>query len=231
MLALIADVLNWTVPLFNEPFCNPEGVMVLCSRFLLNLATVWIIIRYFYYPRGRRNYYFTYFLLSISIFMLIYLMNDSSLEIGAALGLFAVFGIIRYRTESIPIREMTYLFFFVAISVLNGTTAELSFVEHILANVIFIAAAWWCEKCLFAKHLASKFVKYDNMSLIVPEKRAELIADLEKRLGIKVRLVEVGAIDFLADMAMLRVYYDAPKESKVNQADDVLKLNNENFFK
>ncbi len=169
MSALLAEALNWTVPFFNENFCNPQGLTILCSRFLLNLAAVWTIIHFFYYPRGRREYYFTFLLLSVSIFMLIYLMNDSSLEIGAALGLFAVFGIIRYRTESVPIREMTYLFFLVALSVLNGTTAELSFVEHIVANLIFVAVAWWCEKRLFSKRVASKFVKYDKISLIVHE--------------------------------------------------------------
>ncbi len=231
MSALLAEALNWTVPFFNENFCNPQGLTILCSRFLLNLAAVWTIIHFFYYPRGRREYYFTFLLLSVSIFMLIYLMNDSSLEIGAALGLFAVFGIIRYRTESVPIREMTYLFFLVALSVLNGTTAELSFVEHIVANLIFVAVAWWCEKRLFSKRVASKFVKYDNISLIVPEKRDELVADLEKRLGVNVVRVEVGAVDFLVDMAMLRVYYETPKDSKVNQANHVMKLNDETFFK
>ncbi len=230
MLALSADILNWTVPFFNEAFCNPQGLMVLCSRFLLNLTAVWTIIHFFYYPRGRRDYYFTFLLLSVSIFMLIYLMNDSSLEIGAALGLFAVFGIIRYRTESVPIREMTYLFFLVALSVLNGTTAELSFVEHLLANVIFVAVAWWCEKRLFSKRVASKFVKYDNISLILPEKHEELIADLQKRLGVSVIRVEVGAVDFLLDMAMLRVYYETPKDSKVNQANHVMKLYDAPFF-
>ena len=165
----------------------------------------------------------------VSIFMLIFLMDGSKMEIGAALGLFAVFGIIRYRTESVPIREMTYLFFLVALSVLNGTTASLSFVEHIVANLILLAVVWLCESYLLRKKEGCKFVKYDNIDLISPDKYEELKADLEKRLGVKVNRVEVGAVDFLVDMAMLRVYYDDP-DAQIKSVDRVLKIPQDNVF-
>ena len=155
--------------------------------------------------------------------MLIYLMDGSKLEIGAALGLFAVFGIIRYRTESVPIREMTYLFFLVALSVLNGTNADLSVVERIAANLLLIATVWGSENYLLASKIGCKFVRYDNVDLIVPERSEELKADLEKRLGVKIVRVEVGAVDFLTDMTMLRVYYE-DKAGAIKPVDRMLKI-------
>lgn len=210
--------------LFAENFCNLNGLIEMSLRFVFNLAVVWIIVHFFYYPKGRRrDYYFTFLLLSISIFMLIYLMDGSKLEIGAALGLFAVFGIIRYRTESVPIREMTYLFFLVALSVLNGTNADLSFVERIAANLLLIATVWGSENYLLASKIGCKFVRYDNVDLIVPERSEELKADLEKRLGVKIVRVEVGAVDFLTDMTMLRVYYE-DKAGTIKPVDRMLKI-------
>ena len=201
----------------------------MCIRFLFNLAIVWGIVHFFYYPKGRRrDYYFTFILLSISIFMLIYLMDGSNLQIGAALGLFAVFGIIRYRTESVPIREMTYLFFLVALSVLNGTKADLSLVERLAANLLLLTTVWGAENYLLVSRVGCKFVRYDNIDLIVPERYEELKADLEKRLGLKIVRVEVGAVDFLTDMTMLRVYYDDPNKS-IKSVDRIFKIPADNY--
>lgn len=230
MTPAIAHTASALYTVFNETFINVPGLVEMCLRFLLNFIVVWIIVHFFYYPKGRRrDYYFTFLLLSVSIFMLIYLMDGSKMEIGAALGLFAVFGIIRYRTESVPIREMTYLFFLVALSVLNGTTAALSFVEHIVANLILLGTVWIAEKYLLAKKEGCKFVKYDNIDLITPDRSEELKEDLERRLGVKVLRVEVGAVDFLTDMAMLRVYYDDPNAS-IKSVDRILKIPQDNAF-
>jgi len=144
------------------------------------------------------------------------------MKIGAALGLFAVFGIIRYRTESVPIREMTYLFFLVALSVVNGMAQKLSIAELAAANIIFVIAVSLAESNLLAKHVSCKYVRYDNIALITPERRADMIADLEKRLGVKVINVEVGSIDFLKDSALIKVYYQSFEKS--NGMDDVAKL-------
>lgn len=194
--------------LFNATLFDGPSLLKLLLQFFLNLLAVWIIVKYFYYPKSRRrSYYFTFILLSMSIFTLIYMMDGLKMEIGAALGLFAVFGIIRYRTEGIPIREMTYLFYLVALSVVNGTTGQISFVEHIAVNLLFIAIAAVMEALLYKRGLSSKLVKYDNIELIVPAKRDELKADLQKRLGINILDIEVGAVDFLTDSCMLRVHY------------------------
>lgn len=210
--------------LFQHNFCDLEGLVEMSTRFIFNLLIVWGIVHFFYYPKGRRrDYYFTFLLLSVSIFMLIYLMDGSNLQIGAALGLFAVFGIIRYRTESVPIREMTYLFFLVALSVLNGTKADLSLVERLIANALLVATVWVSENYLLVSKVGCKFVRYDNINLIVPERYNELKADLEKRLGVDIVRVEVGAVDFLTDMTMLRVYYKDPVGT-IKPVDRMIKL-------
>ena len=214
-----------------QNFLDPVSLAKLCFVFGINFLVVWIIAHFFYYPKShRRDFYFTFVVLSSSIFMMIYLMDGSNMQIGAALGLFAVFGIIRYRTESIPIREMTYLFFIVAISVVNGTTPHVSHFEHVIINLIFIAVVWFSESFMLANKWGCKFVVYDNIELITPDKRDELIADLEKRLGLKILRVEVGAVDFLRDMTMLRVYYEDPNQKRIKSIDRMLKIREEDAF-
>ncbi len=223
---------------FLQTLFNVDGptliaeLVKLAVSFLINSAAVWTIVHFFYYPKGhRRDYYFTFILLSVSIFMLIYLLlnNSADMSIGAALGLFAIFGIIRYRTESVPIREMTYLFFLVALSVLNGKTGDMSLLMRLLINGLFILTVWVCENFLSAYKEGCKFVKYDNIELIKPERYDELVADLEARLGISILRVEVGAVDFLTDMTMLRVFYKDPNK-QIKSVDRVLKIPQDNVF-
>ena len=213
-------------------FCFTVPLFELLSSFLLNTIVVFIIVHFLYYPKGRRrDYYFTFLMLSISIFMLIYLLlgNSSDMGIGAALGLFAIFGIIRYRTESVPIREMTYLFFLVALSVLNAKSGDLNFLGRLLINGVMIFTVWGAERLLSNHKEGCKFVKYDNIELIKPEKHEELKQDLEARLGVKVTRVEVGAVDFLTDMTMLRVFYEDPNK-EIKSVDRLIKINQENGF-
>lgn len=215
-----------------ENFCLTSDLFNLFVCFLLNSFTVWAIVHFFYYPKGRRrDYYFTFILLSVSIFMLIYLLleNASDMGIGAALGLFAIFGIIRYRTESVPIREMTYLFFLVALSVINGKTGEINFLERLLINLVFIGVVWVSENFLSAYKEGCKFVRYDNIDLIKPERYEELKADLEKRLGVEIIRVEIGAVDFLTDMTMLRVFYKDPN-MRIKSVDRIFKIPQDNAF-
>ena len=193
---------------------------------LLNTLVTWIVVHFFYYPKGRRRgYYFTFILLSVSIFMLIALLlgGQHDMGVGAALGLFAIFGIIRYRTESVPIREMTYLFFLVALSVINGKSDSLTFVEQISINAMFLICVWACENFLTTSNEGCKFVKYDNIDLIRPDRYDDLKADLEARLGLQITRVEVGAVDFLTDMTMLRVFYIDP-ERRIKSVDRLFKI-------
>lgn len=211
-----------------ENFQLTSNIGHLFVSLILNSIATWIVVHFFYYPKGRRrDYYFTFILLSVSIFMLIAVLLNKATDmgIGAALGLFAIFGIIRYRTESVPIREMTYLFFLVALSVLNGKGDDLTFLEQLTINAIFVLFVWICENFLTSSNEGCKYVKYDNIELIKPERMDELKADLEQRLGIKITRVEVGAVDFLTDMTMLRVFYVDP-DKRIKSVDRLMKIPN-----
>lgn len=222
MISILNSVSDIT--LFGVQLINFPGLAEMSVRFVLNTVFALIIIKHFYYPRSqRRDYFFTFFMLSVSIFMMLYLMDGSKIKIGAALGLFAVFGIIRYRTESVPIREMTYLFFVVAISVINGIAAKLSIIELLAANMIFVAAVAVAESNHFVKRVGCKYVRYDNIKLITPEKRTELVEDLKQRTGLNVLRVEVGSIDFMNDTALIKMYYTAGTETE-NDADTLAKM-------
>lgn len=215
-----------------DNFIPTAELLPMVGSLLLNSVVVWVLVHFFYYPKGhRRDYYFTFVLLSVSIFMLIYLLlgNSADMGIGAALGLFAIFGIIRYRTECVPIREMTYLFFIVALSVLNAKTGELNFMSRIVINLIMILVVWGAENFLSAYREGCKFVKYDNIDLIQPERYEELKADLEKRLGVKITRVDVGSVDFLTDMTMLRVFYEDP-DHRIKAVDRLTKIPTDNAF-
>ena len=190
---------------------DPQHFISLLMRFVINLVTVSLIARCFYYPRGRRrDYMFIYILMSMSIFLLVSLMEGDGMNIGAAMGLFAIFGIMRFRTEAVPIREMTYLFMLIALSVVNALCrAEyhpkadywdgFGVVTILFVNLVFLGMAWLFESGKLVSSNCSKFIKYDNVALVAPDKRAELIADLEKRTGLKIERVEVGIIDFLKE--------------------------------
>ena len=213
-----------TAPIAASMWVDWYGFFELLIRFLLNTAVITLIVRGFYYPKSkRRDYFFTFILISISVFLLIFLMGGVKLKVGFALGLFAIFGIIRYRTESVPIREMTYLFLIIAISAINGLATSISYVELLATNLLFIVSLWILESNRWVKHVASKLVLYDNVSLITPDKEEELIEDLKKRTGLHILRVEVGAIDFSKDTAMIKVYYE-PLSNEINSIDQVGRL-------
>ena len=207
----------------SDAFIDVVHVKELLLAFLINLIAILIIVRGLYYPKCKRGeFFFTYILIAISTFMLIYVLGDVKLKAGIALGLFAIFSIIRYRTEQDAIREMTYLFIIIALSAINGlTVSELSIGEVIIINILFITSIWICESKLLISHYSYKVIKYDNVNLITPEKREELIADLEKRTGLKIEKVEVGSIDFLKDAAIVKMYYKS--KSANNSVDTTLK--------
>ena len=228
-LAMAAEEMDMDVQpladaLMTSMWADWGALAELLIRFVLNTAVIALIVRVFYYPKSkRRDYFFTFILISISVFLLIFLMGGVKLKIGFALGLFAIFGIIRYRTESVPIREMTYLFLIIAVSAINGLATSISYVELLATNLLFILSIWICESNRYVKHVASKLVLYDNIRLITPEHEVELIEDLKKRTGLNILRVEVGAIDFSKDTAMVKVYYE-PLSNEINSVDNVGRL-------
>lgn len=201
---------------------NAVDMWELLIRFAFNAIVVTIIIHLLYYPKSRRkDYYFTFSLIAVSIFFLIFLLGGVKLKVGFALGLFAIFGIIRYRTESMPVREMTYLFVIIAISVINALATHL--VQALVANVLFIGWIWLCESNKWIKHVACKLVLYDRPELTAPARYDELLADLKARTGLDISRIEVGHIDYLRDTAMLKVYY-IPTDAGPNTVDNLLKF-------
>ena len=206
-----------------------QSLTELAIRFFLNLAVCWVIVGLFYYRKSRRrDYYFTFMVFSTAMLMLLYIMGNVEVGVGLTLGLFAIFGVIRYRTETVPIREMTYLFVIIAIAAMNGlaplyrVVGATSDSPHyalnwgatlvtVLSNLLVVALIWVLESDKLLHHTSTKLVLYDRIDLIVPERRAELIADLEKRIGVKVDNLEVGHVDFLKDAAFIKVYYTLDK--------------------
>ena len=206
---------------YNTSF-DPANFSLLLFRFICNLVVTGTIIRLMYYPKSRRrDYFFTFIVTSTTIFMLLFMLDTVKLQVGFALGLFAIFGILRYRTDTMPIREMTYLFLIIGISVINALTKNISYIELGLTNGIFIGVSWLMESNRVLKHVSSKMVIYEKIDLIKPEKKAELIADLSERTGLDVTNAEIGSIDFLKDIAVLKIYYVS---SEVNTADGTGKM-------
>ena len=209
---------------FGLTLLDPQQFISLSLRFLVNLIVVTVIARCFYFPRShRRDYTFIFILMAMSIFLLVSLMEGEGMNIGAAMGLFAIFGIMRFRTEAVPIREMTYLFMLIALSVVNAVAHGdyppkadywdgVGIVTILFVNVVFIIMAWIFESSKVMSQEASKIIRYDNVELIKPEKREELKADLEKRTGLKITRIEVGMIDYLKDSPLIRIYYDDPDD-------------------
>ena len=208
----------------DVPLVDMTDTWTLLLRFAFNTLVTWYIIHFLDYPKSRRrDYYFTFMLISVSVFFLIFLLGGVKLKIGFALGLFAIFGIIRYRTESMPVREMTYLFVLIALSVINALAVTLSYAELLVTNLIFIMFIRVSEDNRWISHVSCKLVLYDRIDLVLPERRVELIEDLQRRTGLTVVRVEVGAMDFLRDTAMLKVYYNTCGEEP-NTVDQLMKL-------
>lgn len=188
-----------------------SNLMELIGRFSLNLIVILILVRWLYFSTSRRkDYLFTYILISSIVFLLCFLLENVMLQIGFALGLFAIFGIIRYRTHTIPIKEMTYLFLIIGISVINAlTNTTTSFLEIVFTNFVIILITYGLEKRWLLKHESSKKVIYEKINLIKPEHYDELLDDLQKRTGIeKISRVEIGEIDLLRDICYLKVFFE-----------------------
>jgi hypothetical protein len=209
-----------------EP-ANFYDLLRLLIRFSMNLAVIMVLVRYLYYSVSRRkDYLFTYILISTIIFLLCFLLESVKLEIGFALGLFAVFGIIRYRTDSMPIKEMTYLFVVIGVSIINAlANKKISMMELAFTNLIIIGIVYGYEKIWLLKNDSVKTIVYDKIDLIVPEKYNELIEDLKKRTGVNnIKRIEVGHIDFLKDSCRLNMYYEESGYS-INLADQANSTN------
>ena len=193
----------------------PSGFPGMLLHFVILMMTVWFIVDRMYFRRShRRDFYFSFILMSVAIFFLVYFMifvledMKAKTSIGIGIGLFGIFSIMRYRTDAMPVREMTYLFLVISLSVINAIADSTTILELLAVNLLVVGCIWICESRLQQQPV--KLVQYDRIDLITPSNRKLLVDDLRQRLGIDVLHVDVGAVDFLRDMAMLRVSYHNP---------------------
>lgn len=195
------------IPIFDDDFYK------LVFLFVINISFLTLIIRWFYFSTSKnKDFLLTYYMVSIVVFFLCFTLKKYKLDIGLAIGLFAIFGIIRYRTESVPIREMTYLFITIGVSIMNAfANKKLSYVEIIFANAAIVYLIGFIEKVWKLKSLDSKNIIYEKIDNIKPENYNNLKTDLELRTGIEIKKLEVKDIDFVKDSATITIYYDSEK--------------------
>lgn len=202
---------------------NIEDFTELFCRFLLNTIMLFLVVRFPYLKHtSRRNYMFSFIAVGCTVFVLCFLLNSVKLELGFALGLFAIFGIIRYRTDAIPFKQMTYLFVVIGLSVVNAlANKKVSYAELLFANLVILSGLWLLEKYLTRTHEGSISLVYDDISRIHTDKYDELIEDLKVRTGFDITHFEIQKIDYLNDSAVIIIYFRTDDnsysiENKVN---------------
>ncbi|MFA8435725.1 MAG: DUF4956 domain-containing protein [Marinifilaceae bacterium] len=205
-----------------------NSFLELFIRFGVNLLVTIFVINFVYFrATGRKSYVFTYILISTTVFFLCFLLGSIDLQLGFALGLFAIFGIIRYRTDPVPIREMTYLFLVITISVINALARnEVSYAEIGFTNLALMLTTWVMENIWMTRRLARRTIIYDRLDLIHPEKSPELVNDIKLRTGINVVKFKVGQIDLSKRIVRITVFY---MEKKFPQMLSDAEMNEKNI--
>ena len=214
--------LQQPIELFGIEVINSQALAELLIRFLFNFLVIFIIVRGIYLSSSRqKDYYFAYILISTLVFLLCFLLGNVKLQIGFALGLFAIFGIIRYRTQLMPIKEMTYLFMIIGISVINALASKkVSYAEIIATNSIMVIVIWMSEFFWRNRHESQKLIIFENVDLIVPEKREVLMTELKRRTGLDIIRIEIGDINYLRDSVKLMIYFKNSDEDHFSESFD-----------
>lgn len=220
----------WDSPMFGSTddgsLLFADSLVLFLIKFGIHLLFSFAIVHFFYYRKSRRgDYYFTFLLFGVVIFLLLFLLQDSKMEAAVAIGLFAIFGMIRYRTESIPIRDMTYLFEIIGLSVINGfskTVTHGDFCMLLMFNVIILAVNLLLESLTFLHKKSTKIILYEKIELIKPDRYNDLLADLRQRTGLDITKAEVGHINFLKDTAYIKITYVSNNKG-INDIDHMTK--------
>jgi Domain of unknown function (DUF4956) len=211
---------------FSWDYQDLDGLGI---RLGINLLVLYIIIRLLYYPKAKRkDYLFTYFLIGIITFFLCFGLKKLDIDTGMGLGLFAIFGIIRYRTDAIEIKEMTYLFLVIGLSVVNAMLAtevekgmyQINLLELGVINITVIIVLYIMEYLWLVKHETRKIVNYDRVDLVHPEKYEEMKKELEAKTGLIINRFEIGKIDYLNDTCQVRIFYYADNQSISNYGSE-----------
>ncbi|MBK6953418.1 MAG: DUF4956 domain-containing protein [Crocinitomicaceae bacterium] len=206
--------------IFNLTFFSPD-LYELMIRFGVNMLFITIIIRYIYYRKtSNKDYLFTYYAISVISFMICFALKKLDIDTGMGLGLFAIFGIIRYRTDTVRIREMSYLFIAIGLSVINSLSGkQISILEMVFINGIVTLMVLGLEYWWLMKQETVKTILYEKIENIKPENYKLLIEDLKTRTGLKIVKAEVGKIDFLKDTAQVKIYFIPEDQPEAYSSD------------
>lgn len=208
-MPILADAVSGATKFFGMKLIDGDDFMKLLFKFSVNFFFLFVTVRFIFYRNNRdKDYLFTFVIFNIITFFICVLFRKTNMQMGFAFGLFAVFGIIRYRTETIPFKEMTYLFIVIGLAMINALTSKkISHAEVFFVDVIVVAITFGIETIWFNNHERSKVIVLEKIDLIKPEKEQELITDLRERTGLDVFKVSIGNIDFLKDVAEVKIYY------------------------
>lgn len=209
METLLLNTLLDGSKIFGIKIFDSEDFYELLWRFVFNAVVAVVIARYIYYPKTRKKEFVsTLLLFSVVVFLLCHLLANVKISLGFALGLFAIFGIMRYRTDTVAIKEMTYLFVIIGIAVINAlANKKVSYAELFFTNFVVIGFAYTFEHVRILRNEHSKLVRYEKIDLIRPGNEAQLMNDIRERTGLNIHRFEIVRVDFLRDIADLTVYY------------------------
>ncbi len=172
----------------------------------IDIATVLIIILLIYYPNNKKmDYIFTFIIFNLVIFLLTFVLNKVKISMGAAFGLFAVFSMLRYRTEGITMKDMTYLFIFIAVGLIGAI--QLEYYTLAVMNGLIILVTFILDGNVIIRRELSKNIQYEQIEMIKPENHEKLIEDLKNRTGLDIHRIVINKIDFLKDTAIIRIYF------------------------
>lgn len=227
-----ASILDWedNLRFLGIKIINVSDFAELLVRFILNTGVMLIIVHFMYAKNSKRkDFYFSFLAVGVIVFLLTFLLNNVKLELGFALGLFAIFGIIRYRTDAIPIKEMTYLFIVIGVAVMNAlANKKVSHVELLFTNSLVVVGLWYLEKRLMLKQEGSLRIVYENINNIHLNQHDLLLQDLIDRTGIEIKRFEIDKVDFLKDVAYITLYFNANSNGlsqTIKTHDQYLELN------
>ncbi|HAP00455.1 MAG TPA: DUF4956 domain-containing protein [Bacteroidetes bacterium] len=202
-------LLNQAIEIHNYKIFDSADFFDLVIRYGFNFLITFVIVRLIYFPIYRnKDYLFTYFIFNSIIFIIMYIMNNVKMEFGVAFGLFAVFSILRYRTEDIPIKEMVYLFLIIAIALVNSlSTKKVSVAEILFSNVVIVGMIYAMEHLWLMRNENYKIINYEKIENIRPENYESLLVDLRSRTGLDIHRAEIKNIDFQNDTARITIFY------------------------
>jgi len=206
------------IQILGVPILNGQQFLILIFKYLLNIAVTIVVVNLYYKFSKNKDFFFTFIAFNSLIFFMVSIMSKVDIGVGFGFGLFAMFSILRYRTEAIGIKEMTYLFVVITIGVINALTiAAFSYIELISINLIIMLLTYWLERLMVRQTLTSYDIVYEKIENITPARRDILYNDLAKRTGLEIDSLKIKNIDFLRDVANIKIMYDTDKQPKAIQ--------------